>query len=351
VASWDVTATSYATYSVDHALTAGSHRVTVEFNNDYRSATCDRNLYVDEAIIAADTTTATPIATATPTPTPAPSDATVGPTTLRWAPPALTAPTTIDVGTGDTYLKLDVTRDYILKMPQVTKAGRLAFSGGRNVVVKGGSIRLPAGSFHQHAIHVAHNVGTVHLEGLLIDGSSGIDQDAIQINSPDSVFQIQNLRVLGLRGSFGGYHADVVQPYGGVKTLRIDRLSASSNYQGLFLRPDLGPIGSMDIRQVDLSYDMAGAIEGGYLVWLTTGCATAPATFEQVYVYPRSGKSLGQSVWPSTTHATCPAVQSGNQVSWPKLPITGAVTLGPPTAGPFVPQGTVGPAYVTPGYR
>jgi hypothetical protein len=75
VASWDVTATSYATYSVGRALTAGSHRVTVEFDNDYRSATCDRNLYVDEVIFAADTTTATPIATATPSPTPTPTPA------------------------------------------------------------------------------------------------------------------------------------------------------------------------------------------------------------------------------------------------------------------------------------
>src|SRR3954447_7840416 len=43
----NVGATAWTDYAADLPLADGTHSVTVRFDNDYRSATCDRNLYVD----------------------------------------------------------------------------------------------------------------------------------------------------------------------------------------------------------------------------------------------------------------------------------------------------------------
>jgi hypothetical protein len=256
----------------------------------------------------------------------------------------------IAVADGDQWYRLAAGKDYILDLPAVPHRGTLGFEGGRNVTILGGHIALPAGSTKDSALEIRSNGGTVHVEGLWIDGSSGYQADAVRISSPSSIVQLENLRVTGLRGSADGAHADVVQPYGGVKALRIDRLSGSTNYQGLFLRPDLGAIGSVDLSNVDLSYDDVGVRDGGYLLWLTTGCSTATTRLSNVYVKPSSGKRLATSVWPNVYDASCPAKPAGATISWPKLPVTGFVTGGTPPGGPFVGATAAGGAYVSPGY-
>jgi hypothetical protein len=47
----NVTATSWTDYAADLALNDGSHSLTVRFANDYRSASCDRNLLVDRVTL------------------------------------------------------------------------------------------------------------------------------------------------------------------------------------------------------------------------------------------------------------------------------------------------------------
>jgi hypothetical protein len=47
----NVTATSWTEYAADLALNDGSHSLTVRFANDYRSASCDRNLLVDRVTL------------------------------------------------------------------------------------------------------------------------------------------------------------------------------------------------------------------------------------------------------------------------------------------------------------
>jgi hypothetical protein len=77
----------------------------------------------------------------------------------------------------------------------------------------------------------------------------------------------------------------------------------------------------------------------------------APTTLSDVFIRPRTGKSVGAAVWPPTSDPTCPAKLTGTQVTWPSLPVTGAVTGGAPTGGAFVPTGVAGPGYVSPGYE
>jgi hypothetical protein len=264
---------------------------------------------------------------------------------VKWAIPPLESPETIELGTGATSTRLDTDKDYIVKLPGARKVGGTAIIGGRNVVIVGGHITVPEGArtgAERRAIYIKDNAGTVHVEGVLIDSSGGAPSDAIAIAAPDSVVQIQNVRVDDLKGSESGWHADIVQPWGGVKELRIDRLTGSTSYQGLFLRPDLGDIGSLRISRVNLRQTPGGA---GKLVWFTTDCEGPPAALSQLHVESDAGNDLGDLVWPTPWDSSCPAEEEAGIVTWPSLPIEGEVRGGAPPGGDFVPRGVAGTRY------
>jgi hypothetical protein len=336
--TWSINTTYYAHYSVAKSLVAGAHTITLALVNDYGTATCDRNVYVDAVSLLSPLSTV-PAEPATSL-------------KLRWPAPVLTSPTTITVPQGDAVLKLDTTKDYILALGSMPHLGMLSVNGGRNVVVKGGTIALPLTSAKATGLFIINSVGTVHVEGVLFDGSLH-EMDAIQIAAPSATVQIENVRANGLFGSFDTNHTDVIQPWGGVGALRVDRLTADSNYQGIFTRPDQGTIGSVSLQNVNLSFNNAKATStgGGFLLWMSTDCKMAPTTLSNVYITPRSGRSLGMSVWPATSDGMCPSLQTGNTVTFPKLPVTGGVIGGTPPAGSFVPTGKAGTAYVSPGYQ
>jgi hypothetical protein len=270
---------------------------------------------------------------------------------LAWAPPALVAPTTLTVGQGDQRLALSTAKDYIIKLGSATHLGGLVLDGGRNVVIIGGRIAPPRTSSLAVGLAIVGTVGTVHVEGVSFDGSSGHEFDAVQINAPKATVQLENLRATGLRGSYDTNHTDIVQPWGGVARLHVDRLSGTSNYQGLFVQPDKGPIGAIDLRHVDLAYDDAGARTGGYLLWLANSCRAVPTALSDVYVKGRPGATLGSTVWPPSGQATdCPATIGGVTASWPKLPVTGVARWGTPPDGAYVKAADAGTSYTSPGY-
>ena len=254
-------------------------------------------------------------------------------------------------------LDLDNRRDYILVFPNGLKRGATTIKGGRNVVVRGGWATVPPGGREdadRQAIYVKGSVGTVHLEGLLLQGTPGVSWDAIDINAPRARVQIENVRVEGVSGSFEGWHADVVQPFGGVRDLRIDRLSATSNYQGLQIPADLRRVGDVSIQNVDLSYFDTRPSTGGKLLWLTTGaesCRSPDVSLNEVYVQPKAGRSLATSVWPMVDSSLgCRGVGGASTVSWPGLGVRGQVRAGSPPGGSFVPRSRVGLGYRTPGF-
>jgi len=276
---------------------------------------------------------------------------------LRWAPPVLTEPTTIDLSTGVSKLALDRDRDYILRMPAEKKVGATWLIGGRNIVIVGGHTTIPRGTppgrandGYRRNIYINDATGTVHIEGLLIDGSGGGAADGIDVSAPEATVQIQNVRIVGLRGQHAGFHADVVQPWGGVKDLRIDRLTGSTNYQGLQIVGP-GPIGSAEISNVNLFQTAGPYHRGGHMIWLAgEGCASAKITLENVWVKPRRGRWLGDSVWPQDRRTfarrrSCVGRASRTVASWPKLPVTGVVRAGAPPSGDVVPKGSVGIGY------
>jgi hypothetical protein len=71
-----ISSTVYAAYSTDLTLSAGTHTVKVNFANDFRTSSCDRNAFLDKITLVSSSTPTDPktgpITTPTPTPTPPP---------------------------------------------------------------------------------------------------------------------------------------------------------------------------------------------------------------------------------------------------------------------------------------
>jgi hypothetical protein len=298
-----------------------------------------------------------------PAPTPAPSEAPsnpVGSGPIRWAPPALVDPKTIELGTGYTHTSMATSRDYIIKLPPTRKVGATWLDGGHNVVVMGGSVTIPMGTppgvendAQRTGIYIKGATGTVDIEGVSIEGS-GAEFDGVDIAAPLATVQLENLRIIGVKGRFSAFHGDMVQPWGGVKDLRIDHLTGTSNYQGLTLQQDLGPIGSAEISNVDLTATTEPPLDlGGHMIWLTTDsntCTDFPVTLSNVFVKPRPELTLATSVWPASNSNLSCKESGATFATWPSLSVTGGVQEGLPPGGSFVPPGAAGLGYVSPGY-
>jgi hypothetical protein len=279
---------------------------------------------------------------------------------LTWAPPALANPITIEVTSANRRLFLDDGRDYRLRIVERLKR-ELWIEGGRNVVVVGGHItvdELGTSSAYQDntgvKIRFGDPAGTVHLEGLLVDGPHL--SDGIAIATARDV-QIQNVRVERAYDNVKAAHADCVQIQQGVADLRIDRFTCSTQRQGIFLGDNGGAIRSADLRRVNV----LGA-PGTHLLWQTTASfdlavsnvwlgtapdfrAWAPFGF---WVYPqRDGKTYVGTV---DRRRRAVVSRDGKRLWFVGSRISGVVRKAAPGAGDFVTADAVGMAYVSPGY-
>jgi hypothetical protein len=292
---------------------------------------------------------------------------------LKWAPPPLTNPQTIVLQSGmdPDFVWLPPNRDAVIKVPQGGIHGTVEIDGGHNIVMIGGSITVPSNANQtdnnnddtDQGIYIRQSTGTVHIEGVQITGDPDTQFDGIDINAPSATVQLENIRVTDVWGSDTTEHADIVQTWGGVRALRIDRLSGDGDYQGLTIDPDLGPVGSVDIENVDLTYEAIPpalapiTVGGGYMIWLTKSVdscsAPSQTTFSNVYVYDESQRvRTSNTVWPPSIGSglPCAGQLSGTVATWNNLPVTGHVTLTAPPGGPFVPAGVAGDSYHSPGY-
>jgi len=309
---------------------------------------------------------------------------------LTWSPPQLSNPLTIRLTTNPQGLKLDNTKDYILKFPnapiiaQFNHYDVLYISGGHNIVMIGGEIHIPdlpdtlngvQGNDNQRqAMRLDRQTGTVFIEGLEV---SGVCMDFIDITAPQATIIIQNVRVEGCRSHFesltGGYtdeHPDLIQPWGGAKEIDIDGFTGFSDYQGFTLDSDLGKVGNVVIKHANIGPIAPSPQYGRYFMWQDCNTSTFPdcatnadapeyphwdLTDDSFFIQPADNKSLADSVWPpfdGTNPRKAVLAADGQAVSWPNYTekINGRVRLGPPPGGDFVPAGSVGIGYVSPGY-
>ncbi len=257
------------------------------------------------------------------------------PAQLTWAPPVLKDPQTIQLTADDPSPELKDGQDYLLELPDeplVVKGG-VTISGGRNIVLIGGEIQPQGSGRDGRAILLQGQTGTVHIEGVLLAGArlaEGINLD----ERDGAVVQLQNIRVETVRGEQDGHHADVIQSWAGPESLRIDRLSGSTTYQGMFLLPTQfggqDPPREFDLRNVDL----VGTDGSGYLLWRDD--ADWPIYLTNVWVTPPdTGVERNKVLW---------ARGDQNRDTWD------GVQIGLPPGGPFVPDGVAGVGYESPGY-
>jgi hypothetical protein len=287
------------------------------------------------------------------------------PNRLMWPGPSLRTPVVLHARQGGNHFYLSTTRDYIIVVPRPRLLGTLWIEGGHNVVVIGGHITVPSSANQldngaddtDTGIYVEGATGTVHLEGLLVDAMPYVMFDAIDINAPLATVQIERVRVNGLYGSDLTEHADAVQPWGGVRRLEIDELSVAGDYQGLTTGPGLRPVGDEEIDNVDLTLERVPAplraisVGGGHMVWLTRAadsCESGHVWLSNVYVSDQIPREVlrADTIWPARYSALpCRARITAGRATWPRLPVSGFVTLSAPPDGSFVPTRLVGANY------
>lgn len=286
---------------------------------------------------------------------------------LSWRPPALSSPITVVVNDATPMpLYLDSTKDYVISLGHRNTTHGVVISGGRNIIMIGGRISIPyAGSSpsieSRRGLYLERIAGTVHIEGLLIDGPDL--SEGIQIASPNAVVQLQNVRIAGVHArdqiNFSDNHPDCLQPWGGVRIIRIDRMTCTTDTHGLYFdsndaRRLGGPIGSADIRR----YNIIRTLKSPHWAFQrVTADGDQPMVLTDVYVQPVATTSLYDSVgnepWVNGVYGFLPATISsdGMTASWPKdLSLSGVVKKGVPPAGDFSPVGLSGTSYVSPGY-
>jgi len=280
-----------------------------------------------------------------------------------WNPPPLENPITIDIPADTTrrlVVNLDVTKDYIINMPSTPLQAGLALVGGHNVVLIGGEISIPwqgddASIGDRTMLLIRGATGIVHIEGLLGGGED--ISEGIQIDAPDAIVQLQNIRIDNVHArdqeDFSDNHPDLIQTYGNVKELRIDGFTGSSDYQGFFLVADYnGPHGTVIASRINI----IGEATARYLWWLDPeeGAGTVSLNDVWIDVPPERDGGLSYAVWPdaydeSSDRAQLATAEAGYEtISWPFVDssaIIGTINEGTPSDGDFVPADSVGIGY------
>ena len=275
---------------------------------------------------------------------------------LTWAPPTMSDPKTYRVsGDGPGTIKAAPGQDSIVVFDGPVHR-RIRMEGGRNWIVRGGEVvndKQWASIDDQSGLQFEHVTGTAFVEGVLIHGALGKDGIRVGRGGSQTTLVVQNTRILQRMAGPTGYHADVIQAYGGVKALKVDRMTGHGDYQGQMWKqePDT-TFGPTDFRRVNYR---ASTPELQYTINFVMSKPTQPVTLTEVYSQPDPSFVSGnfcRALVPSAG-STCATDAGGRKfVTWSGTPITvnGRVTQGLPPVGDFAPAGMVGLKYVSPGY-
>ena len=263
---------------------------------------------------APETTTPAPT-TSTPAPvttTPAPTTSSPAPVTpppaasgsLSWAPPALSSPVTMTLTSGsDGKISLSSGVDYILKLPTGSvykNTHGLEVSGGRNVVIIGGTVDVgggwyssgtgpgvPADHYVKRAAYFTGQTGTVHLEGVRFISSTGSLSEGINVSAPLAKVHVQNVAMGStLVGEKAYNHADCLQVWNGPTSLKVDGFSCVTGYQGMFLNPHDTSTASVISSDWQLKrVGIVGNAQAKYILWKVA----PPASIATSEVYTKGG--------------------------------------------------------------
>jgi len=268
----------------------------------------------------------------------------------------LTSPVTYHVsGDGPGTISARAGQDSIVVWDSPTHR-RIRFSGGRNWVIRGGEVnndKLWANLDDQSGLQFENATGTAFVVGMYIHGSYGTDGIRVGAGGSAMTLIVQNSRIVERMSGPTIYHADVIQPYGGVKALKVDRMTGSGDYQGQMWKQEPGTVfGPTDFRHVNY---VATTPEVNSMINFVMSSPTQPVTLTEVYNQPDPVFANGDFCkvnWPSAL-STCGLDAVGQKyVTWvgAAITVTGRVTQGLPPGGDFAPAGSAGMTYQSPGY-
>ena len=249
--------------------------------------------------------TASPQPRATPSPAPITSPSAIAiPAATRtppkisgidWEPPGQQSPIVVNVPTSYYSATFPTDRDVTFVWPKQPRWSAFNVVGGRNVRIVGGSLfkttKTGAG------IRITGTSQSIFIKDLTID-MAGSPTDALNLsgdssapyaNQPD--VYIEDSRIVNVNGAKNGNHSDVYQPQGAINHLFVNGLTASSDYQGLFLSPQDAPIAAISLSRINLFYSKGGEsiTPVTYLLWLLDSGTTKSmplSDFTDVYHDP-----------------------------------------------------------------
>jgi hypothetical protein len=236
---------------------------------------------------------------------------------LAYEPPVLENPKVCTIPTSGGSCSFGVNEDGIVKFPDAIVTGPVGITGGRNVHVTAGHIRLGRSSRTTMGFNEPQNV---FVEGLHLDSSGYCDIFGIRnkTNNPNVSFTFQNIYAEGPKYNVvnGDCHGDLIQIQDesavGNLTLRVENFVGVTDAQGLFLPGRWEGQHSVELRNVYIRMDNP---HGYGLLWFSAAHRPTvfidppyPVTLENVWVdwnggseqlYPKTGTVVnGQYVWP-----------------------------------------------------
>ena len=180
---------------------------------------------------------------------------------------------------------LNDAQDYLFKMPsQVSGTNGVQIQGGRDIVILGGEISIPASPGSESAsrgLYLLDQVGTVHVEGVHFTGA-GLGE-GIQLNQKKgATVQGGNLRFNAIvSGAGASWHGDIIQSFGGPRVLRIDKLTGVTDYQAFYFDGIAAGFADPDIIQIS-NVNVSDSVAGDYNV-MFNNFTTAQTQFENIY--------------------------------------------------------------------
>jgi hypothetical protein len=392
--------TGYRVYRDGHQVGTVRGAVSNAYDIRKRGGKHPSSTYTDTGLTNGTTYTYYTTSTTTSGTTSAPSNTvSVTPGVLAWAPPSCGDATH---ACQDVYLtntgshqvpSLSSNTDYRIHLPTSGPlVGGITIADGHNVQIIGGEIDMtyPCSNDANGCMGIyidKSSPGAVFVEGVWIHNPSTIPSscssnansssqpcstgDGIDVNTTNNdvinvnTITLENLRIDGLSGGSGyGDHTDVLQPYQAPNdTIQIDHLTGYTNDQGMQIDPDMAwdvwGTYPTSITVLNTNINVTNSPYSGnsnrYAWWLTDGlaCNSGPITLSGDYTKEPDGTLNGNSVWPDIDQPSgCKSVWASPVLSFPSSPqITGVLTSGLPPAGDWVPVGTAGTSYVSPGYQ
>jgi hypothetical protein len=175
---------------------------------------------------------------------------------------------------------------------------------------------------------------------------------------------IQNCRVENVSGSFDRIHSDVFQLDYSVNNLKIDCLTADTDYQALYLRPAVAIRGDIDIRRCNFTLSTQNGLQpSARLIYLFANMTEVSTTRHMIY-FTETYCDVPQGEDPRAFFSPRQGMEvasdkDGAFVWWPLLTQRvkdlkdrpAKIRLGKPPAGDFAPADRVGLGYISPGYQ